>query len=448
MSAPGTHWASSGTKRSTASNKLTMKMIEHIPIPNDLAIDSSPLPSALKRRWEIVAREEETLKAAIDASSISIACHPLRQVTGLDELRAFRVSRWHWTGEVRALVCAVLVALGLGATSSINLGQPATGPSDGMLNAFGCHAQDGQLAAGSGTSADTTDPFEEIVKELSKASDPSQRVHAAELLGQLGDRRATKPLIAALDDPDHGVRRAVALALGQLRDHQAVPPLLKVLQTSSDPSVRGAVAFALGLIEDRTAVEPLIRTLKDPDASVRISSAIALGRLGDPRAVEPLLALPHDKAHRTCLPIAIALGQIKSERAIRPLLDGLSDENPDVCQNTAIALVLIGNKSEVEPLIKALQSQNPIVRRSAAYALGLLNDKRATTPLVARLQDANAEVRLSAVKALGNLKDLRSAAALRRVVRSDKEASVRAAAKKALNDILAAQNPAQKKESQ
>jgi len=391
---------------------------------------------------------EEALNAALDAFSVGITSHQFRQKADRRGLRSLRVSHWRLVKAAPSLLCAVSLTLGLGATSGIIVAQSASGSSDGVVNAVGPHGRDDRLAAGSGISTDTTERFEAIVKELDEASQPSQRVHAAELLGQLGDRRATKPLIAALQDSDPGVQRAVALALGQLRDHQAVPPLLEVLQTSSDPSVRGAAAFALGLIEDRRAVEPLIRALKDPDASVRISSAIALGRLGDPRAVEPLLALPHDKAHRSCLPIAIALGQIKGEQAIQPLLGGLSDENPDVCQNTAIALVLIGNKSEVEPLIKALQSQNPIVRRSAAYALGLLNDKRAAASLIARLHDANVEVRLSAVKALGHLKEWRSAAALRRVARSDNEASVRAAAKKALNDIVAAQNPAQTKESQ
>ncbi len=115
---------------------------------------------------------------------------------------------------------AVLVVLGLGATSSTNVAQSAvmaTVPSSRLAR---------------GTSAGATERFEEIVKELSEASDPSQRVHAAELLGQLGDRRATKPLIGALNDSDHAVQRAVALALGQVRDHQAVPPLLEVLETT------------------------------------------------------------------------------------------------------------------------------------------------------------------------------------------------------------------------
>lgn len=393
-------------------------------------------------------REEETLNAALDASSIGITSHQFRHKADLHASRAPRVSHGRLVKGPPSLLCAVLVALGLGATSGISVAQSATGSSDGVVSAIGPHGPSNKLAAVLATSGDTTERFEAIVKDLHEASHPSQRVRAAELLGQLGDRRATKPLIEALDDSDRGVRRAAALALGQLQDHQAVPPLLKVLQTSSDPSVRGAAAFALGLIEDRRAVEPLINSLKDPDASVRISSAMALGRLGDPRAVEPLLALPHDKAHQACLPIAIALGRIKNERAITPLLDGLSDKNPDVCMNSAIALVLIGNKSEVEPLIKALQSQNPIVRRSAAYALGLLNDKRATTPLIARLHDANVQVRLSAVKALGHLKDWQSVAALLRAARSDNEASVRSSAKKALSEILAAQNPAPEKKNE
>lgn len=348
--------------------------------------------------------------------------------------------------EARApwLICGALIALALARTSNTNAAQSAARLSKGEVRALGSYVQDDVLAAGSGTSADKTDRVKEAIQELSEASQPSERVHAAEFLGQLGNRRAAQPLIGALADPDGGVQRAAALALGELRDRRAVAALLGVLETGSDPGARGAAAFALGLIQDRRAVSPLIQALKDPDASIRISCAIALGRLGDPRAVEPLLALPHDTAHQTCLPIAVALGQIKGEAAIKPLLDKLNDSNPDVCQNTAIALVLLGNKREVEPLIKALPSRNPIIRRSAAYALGMLNDQRATVPLVARLKDKDVQVRLNVVEALGRLGDPKTIPTLERVAQSDSDASVRAGAVKALKKVRAAPRPSGK----
>ena len=53
-----------------------------------------------------------------------------------------------------------------------------------------------------------------------------KRRAAAEALGQLGDKRAVEPLIAALQDDVENVRQAAAEALGQLGDERAVEPLI------------------------------------------------------------------------------------------------------------------------------------------------------------------------------------------------------------------------------
>jgi HEAT repeat protein len=48
-----------------------------------------------------------------------------------------------------------------------------------------------------------------------------------------------------------------------------------------DGQVRGRAAEALGLLRDRRAVEPLVAALKDPDVGVRMDAASALGALGE-----------------------------------------------------------------------------------------------------------------------------------------------------------------------
>jgi len=54
-------------------------------------------------------------------------------------------------------------------------------------------------------------------------------VRAAMLLGDLGDRAATEPLIAALRDPDWLVRHHATFLLAKLRDRRAVPALITTL---------------------------------------------------------------------------------------------------------------------------------------------------------------------------------------------------------------------------
>ena len=58
-----------------------------------------------------------------------------------------------------------------------------------------------------------------------------ERDHVAQILGQIGDRRAVQPLLAALVDPypHYGKCQAIASALVKIGDLQAVPALLEAL---------------------------------------------------------------------------------------------------------------------------------------------------------------------------------------------------------------------------
>jgi len=71
--------------------------------------------------------------------------------------------------------------------------------------------------------------IEELIHELSKGSG-MRRAEAAMRLGKLCDRRAVKPLIGALSDPNMAVRNNVAYALGELGALEAVPLLIQTLR--------------------------------------------------------------------------------------------------------------------------------------------------------------------------------------------------------------------------
>ncbi len=84
-----------------------------------------------------------------------------------------------------------------------------------------------------------------------------------------------------------GARNAAASALTRL-GAAAVPALLPPL-ASDRPEVRCAVADVLGEIGDRRAALALADLLADPDANVRVCAAEALGKMGGAYAVEALL---------------------------------------------------------------------------------------------------------------------------------------------------------------
>ncbi|HKR63967.1 MAG TPA: HEAT repeat domain-containing protein [Thermoanaerobaculia bacterium] len=122
------------------------------------------------------------------------------------------------------------------------------------------------------------------VFEEAKRDDPRIRQYLGMVLGNLGDRRATPTLIAALGDSAVETRIYAALALGRLRDPAAVPPLLNVFG-HDERDVRKAAAYALGEIGDARANPALEGALNDPIADVRYNAAIALARLGDGAAI-------------------------------------------------------------------------------------------------------------------------------------------------------------------
>ncbi|GAI92158.1 unnamed protein product, partial [marine sediment metagenome] len=114
------------------------------------------------------------------------------------------------------------------------------------------------------------------------------RVKIVEILGQIGDFRATEPLTVALKDEYFEVRLRAAQALGELKDPR-VEPLIAVLE-KEHPDIQRAAAQALAKTKDTRAVEPLIAALETEDVGVRGVAARALGQMRDVRAVKPLLA--------------------------------------------------------------------------------------------------------------------------------------------------------------
>jgi HEAT repeat protein len=113
-----------------------------------------------------------------------------------------------------------------------------------------------------------------LIEALNFPDDPNIRLDAASALGQIGDSRAVKPLIAALDD-QQGVIEMAALALGEMGDPRAVDPLTEPLN-HGNWEVRSSAAKALGKIGDERAVDPLTKLLDDRNESVRWHTVQAL----------------------------------------------------------------------------------------------------------------------------------------------------------------------------
>ncbi|MHC4544128.1 MAG: HEAT repeat domain-containing protein [Planctomycetota bacterium] len=134
------------------------------------------------------------------------------------------------------------------------------------------------------------------------------RVRAATSLGKMRDSRAVKHLIRSLSDPDKRVARATVWSLGLLRDTAATEPLLELWHKEQVDS-RTLIASALGQIGAKRAAKPIVVALEEYVSRARQTGnwdmnswamrvyAGALGQIGDKQAI-PLLKKMLDAPHQ------------------------------------------------------------------------------------------------------------------------------------------------------
>jgi HEAT repeat protein len=88
----------------------------------------------------------------------------------------------------------------------------------------------------------------------------ADRYYAAHLLGDLRDPRGTHLLLPLLNDPD--TQSIVPWSLGQIGDKRAIPPLVAALD-NDDPSNRVLVIYALQTLDAKEAIPRLTMLLDD-----------------------------------------------------------------------------------------------------------------------------------------------------------------------------------------
>lgn len=246
-------------------------------------------------------------------------------------------------------------------------------------------------------------------------SDPVVRRNAVRALGNLGDRQATRPLIAAL--ADEAVRVSALEALGKLGDERAIDPLLSSLfareagievhlaaatalasfhtpviahtfrRVIEDPALtwlRSAVTFALGQWDREQAVPLLLKALADEDRQVRWRAAEALAKQPDARAIPLLLATLNDEHLAVRCRAIEALGKTGDERVIEPLLKQLASKEKQIRIVAATALSAFHRPEVAQAFLKALREGLGVDDQVLA-AFEQWRERQAVAPLVARL---------------------------------------------------------------
>lgn len=190
----------------------------------------------------------------------------------------------------------------------------------------------------------------EPVIEHARSGSDTLRYIAAQILGQIGDRRATPFLLELLTDSNAYVRERAVRALGQMDDPAQVPLIATLLSGDRTVVVREGAAWALGNLRDTTAVGPLVTGLDDTSAVVRRTVLASLQYLWTDAAREAALASLHDTDEEVVYVAAQLLGFHRTTEAVPELIEALHDSSLGVRTESARALGLIGDTAAVRPL--------------------------------------------------------------------------------------------------
>lgn len=188
-----------------------------------------------------------------------------------------------------------------------------------------------------------------------------------DILGDIGDRRATMALVGLLGQPDENVAMAAIEALGKLHDARAVDPLGEILRQDR-PLLQFSAIKALQELGDGRAVEPLIACLGRK--TLERAALEALGRIGDLRVLNPLAQV-------------LRLSTTKVRHiAIRALIDLYNRMPPDAKTSIIRRIHEIYDKSVSQYVRECLSSADPIVKRNAMTFVGWMADVQAIQSLV------------------------------------------------------------------
>ncbi|MDB4874957.1 MAG: fold-4 domain protein [Gemmatimonadetes bacterium] len=213
-------------------------------------------------------------------------------------------------------------------------------------------------------------PFEGIDRALAQLlTHDAVRSIVADRIAGRGVAAAAHIEEAARDAADD-VRKAAAFALGRIGCSASVPTLVAWLH-EHEPDVVIAVAGALGAIGDRRAFTPLLAVLDHPEAAVRQAAVSALNSIGHP--------------------------QMEMTVAGR-----LSDDSPRVRESAARIAGYFGYASCLRRMVELCDDPDPVVRRACVESLANYDQRPAWSKIHETVtSDSDATVRAAATRALG-----------------------------------------------
>ncbi|NQT89905.1 MAG: HEAT repeat domain-containing protein [Candidatus Omnitrophica bacterium] len=223
-----------------------------------------------------------------------------------------------------------------------------------------------------------------ILRKILSSDDEKLHRPCIEAVGMIGEKSSATCLFKFLKAEDQWIRRGAVEALGKLKHRGAVSFLIDYL----DETGSAAAAVALGEIGDRRATRPLIKALRSGgplrEFTLEEKAADGLCKMADPAAVKPLLRLAQSDRSSVAVKAITALGEIRDKKTSALLIEILEDEDRDdsVRGAAAIAAGKVGGKKAITALNAILQEQKySSFHGSVIIGLGHAGSKETVTTL-------------------------------------------------------------------
>ena len=154
----------------------------------------------------------------------------------------------------------------------------------------------------------------EIIQPFLVDSDPEVRGTAACNLGDIGDRRAVKPLLdSARNDPEEDVRSEALSALEKYWDYDILKCLIdEVYRQKKSRRPRQIVAKQLSKYDCKESIDALVYLLEDEDVYVRIFTVDSLFQLNKPRLRQVWEKVVDDESNYVSQVAVKAIAQLDS----------------------------------------------------------------------------------------------------------------------------------------
>lgn len=294
---------------------------------------------------------------------------------------------------------------------------------------------------------------------LLQDNDPEIRAQAARWLGDIKYKEAGNSLLPLLKDNNSRARFFAAEALGRMEYEPAIPMLIELLRINNDQDVYIRHAGSLALARIGKA-EPIINLASDASRPVRIAAVVALRKMAHPGVAvflndadefvvtEAARAINDDLSIKDALPYLAKLlttTKFKNEALIRRCINASLRVGSDDALQQLIDYAKKENnpvrlRTEAIQTISTWAKPSVVDRVDGWYRGTIVRDvnvvkSQAKNILIQLLGNKDAAIRMSVVKAISKLRIDESGSQLMRLLKVDKDPSIRAEALSALVSI-------------